>query len=577
MTLSSLHTLPRSALVSGLVIALLVACSDGPSGPQTVQPASITASPTTGTLEAIGATLRFTATVRDQDGSPIPDAEVGWSSSSPAVATIASDGTVTAIAGGSATITATSGPVSTTVSLVVNQAVASVGVTPSVDTLKYGDVLSFSAVAFDGNGHAVVDAQVSWSSSATHVVAIDEQTGVATAGAAGTATISASAASATGTAEVTVLPRPVASVEISPAEGSIMEDETLQLNATARDVDGNVLTGRSVQWTSSAPSVATVSSTGLVTGVTTGGPATISATSEGQSGSAQITVSAPITSVTIHGQFRIKVGDAYTYTATARLEDGTVVNRPMTWSILETSKGTMTSDGRLTALDTGVITVLIEIDGSVWQGTVNAYDWRYLEGSGSQFLSLPSDTEITNKWGNSEYPELVFACNSNSGSFFAWVSTDSFVTAHGFVSYRFGSGSVIHEEWIEFSDFSSLGHPGPTNREVKSFAVSTASARTFSFAFTEFNGPAKATIFRVTGLGSLLQPLLDACPSNAIMTNLEASELQLAAAYQAAGILPEELRRAREARVQEGPQIWTSPGTLQVEQAIESQEAIRKR
>src|SRR5205814_4107300 len=55
---------------------------------------------------------------------------------------------------------------------------------------------------------------------------------------------------------------------------------------------GNVLTGRTISWTSSNAAVATVSGTGLVSGVAAGS-ATITATSEGRSGQAQVTVAAP--------------------------------------------------------------------------------------------------------------------------------------------------------------------------------------------------------------------------------------------------------------------------------------------
>jgi hypothetical protein len=65
---------------------------------------------------------------------------------------------------------------------------------------------------------------------------------------------------------------------------------TQQFTATLRDASGNVLTGRTISWTSSNLSVATVSGSGLALGVVAG-TATITATSEGQSGTAALTVS----------------------------------------------------------------------------------------------------------------------------------------------------------------------------------------------------------------------------------------------------------------------------------------------
>ncbi len=84
-------------------------------------------------------------------------------------------------------------------------------------------------------------------------------------------------------------PAPVASVSVSLASGTVTAGGTTQATATTRDAQGNTLTGRVVTWSSNNTGVATVASTGLVTAVTAGS-ASITATSEGQSGSASLTV-----------------------------------------------------------------------------------------------------------------------------------------------------------------------------------------------------------------------------------------------------------------------------------------------
>jgi alpha-tubulin suppressor-like RCC1 family protein len=83
-------------------------------------------------------------------------------------------------------------------------------------------------------------------------------------------------------------PVPVASVTVSPGQLSLLVGQIQQFTATTKDASGNVLSGRTVTWASSAPGVGTVSATGLVTGVSAGS-ATITATSEGQSGTATVT------------------------------------------------------------------------------------------------------------------------------------------------------------------------------------------------------------------------------------------------------------------------------------------------
>src|SRR6266480_974971 len=80
---------------------------------------------------------------------------------------------------------------------------------------------------------------------------------------------------------------PVAAVTVNPA--SLTVSATAQLTATPKDSNGTALSGRAVTWATNNPAVATVSGSGLVTGVAAGS-ATITATSEGKSGSATITV-----------------------------------------------------------------------------------------------------------------------------------------------------------------------------------------------------------------------------------------------------------------------------------------------
>src|SRR5213594_3727792 len=91
---------------------------------------------------------------------------------------------------------------------------------------------------------------------------------------------------------VTVAPAPVATVTVSPTSGSIVVGGAQQFSATLKDARGNVLTGRSVTWASSTATVATVDANGVARAVGIG-VATITATSEGQSGPATLTVTVP--------------------------------------------------------------------------------------------------------------------------------------------------------------------------------------------------------------------------------------------------------------------------------------------
>src|SRR5439155_7465722 len=108
---------------------------------------------------------------------------------------------------------------------------------------------------------------------------------------AGSATITATSEGRSGASAITVTapppPVPVASVAVTPPSASVDEGKTVQLTATPKDANGTPLSGRVVTWVSSNTTVATVSASGLVTGKVAGS-ATITATSEGHSGSAAL-------------------------------------------------------------------------------------------------------------------------------------------------------------------------------------------------------------------------------------------------------------------------------------------------
>ena len=85
-------------------------------------------------------------------------------------------------------------------------------------------------------------------------------------------------------------PSPVTRVTVSAPTTRIRVGDTVQLTATARGADGNVLEGREFTWTSGIGTVASVSPNGLVTGLVKGA-SEIRATAEGVTGTIVINVS----------------------------------------------------------------------------------------------------------------------------------------------------------------------------------------------------------------------------------------------------------------------------------------------
>jgi len=188
-------------------------------------------------------------------------------------------------------------------------AVASVVVSPASATVPVGQTLQLTGTPEDANGNPLSGRTISWSSGSSAVAAVNGN-GLVTGVAAGAATITATSESKSGTAAITVTSVPVASVTVSPATVSLQPGQTQQLTATPKDASGNALSGRMVTWASGNTAVATVSGSGLVSGVAAGST-TITATSEGKSGGASVTVTPVGATVTLVGAGDIaECGDA---------------------------------------------------------------------------------------------------------------------------------------------------------------------------------------------------------------------------------------------------------------------------
>src|SRR2546426_752230 len=173
---------------------------------------------------------------------------------------------------------------------------------------------------------------------------------------------------------------PVASVAVAPASASVAVSGTVQLAATMKDAVGNVLTGRVVTWTSGTPTVATVSATGLVTGVSAG-PATVTAASEGKTGSSAITVNAVVASVTVTpASASVAVGGTVQLAATPKDASGnTLSGRVVTWASSAVAVASVNGSGLVTGLGAGSATISATSEGK----------------SGSSAITVPAPTAVS--------------------------------------------------------------------------------------------------------------------------------------------------------------------------------------
>ncbi len=248
-----------------------------------------------------GTTQQFTATGTFSDNSKQDlTGSVTWTSSSTTVATISGSGLANGASSGSSTITVTSGLVNGSTKLTVTPRLNSIAVTPPNPTIVAGTAQQFTATGtFSDGSMQDLTSSVTWTS-VTKTVATINNAGLATAVASGSSIIMAASGAVTGSTTLNVIAPTLSSITVIPANSFIIKNVTKQFTAIGTFTNGSIqdLTN-SVTWSSSAPAVATISTTGLVSTVTAGqictyscGDTGIKATSGTVSGSTDLTVTA---------------------------------------------------------------------------------------------------------------------------------------------------------------------------------------------------------------------------------------------------------------------------------------------
>jgi uncharacterized protein YjdB len=265
-------TLNQYTLEVGIERFGLFAIIASPKPPPVV--GSVTVSPALLNFEE-GDVIQMYAEVLDTEGNPVVR-DVTWVSSNPAVAVVDENGLVTAVAEGSAVISAVVDAVTGSAPVNVKKKgppPARIVVSPSSASLSVGETVQLTAVVYDADDN-IMNRSVTWSSGSTSIATVGGA-GLVTAVSAGTAVITAKTQNVSGTATITVNP-PVTTVVIDPVGHEPIEiGLTRQLTATAYDIAGQPVMVQ-FDWASSNTAIATVDANGLVTG-TGRGTATITA------------------------------------------------------------------------------------------------------------------------------------------------------------------------------------------------------------------------------------------------------------------------------------------------------------
>lgn len=359
------------ALLGLAAVALLSACDDSPSGPAPIARIEVSAPAPSVTA---GQTLQLSATAIDASGNVLNDRGMTWSSDNQAVATVSVSGLVTGVAPGTATVSAgAEGQVGRITLTITPVPVASVAVFPLTATLTVGSNQTFVATAMDAAGNTLAGRTIAWTTADPSIATVDGVGLVTAIAPGGPVAITATVEGRSAVSQVTVIPVPIATLEISPNPAQVRAGETVQLTLVARDAAGNVLSGRAATLSSSDNAVATVDASAVVTG-RSAGTAIITATAEGKTATATVNVApGPVLSVEVTPQSpSVRVGATIQLSATLRDASGAVLTgRTVTWTSSDPTKATVSDTGLVTGVAEGTATITATSEGKSASTTVS--------------------------------------------------------------------------------------------------------------------------------------------------------------------------------------------------------------
>ncbi len=355
------------AIVLGLLF-VMAACSGGGSNTVNNPPTLVSiqvAAPNTNLTVSQSEQLTATGKYSDKTTKDLTSS-VTWTTSPAGLATVATNGTLTAQASGTVSVTASMSAVSGSVSLAIAPKLVSIKVTPTNPAIASSTKQQFIATGtYSDNSTQIITGSVSWSSSDKTVATISDTSptkGLATGVSAGTTTITASSGNVSATTTLNVTSAQATGLVISPNPATMALDVSQQFTAMATFSDQTTQDVSNVAtWSSSSSQTASVTVSGVVSAkrVTTT-PITISATFESQSASTSLTINADnLVKIDITPSVGIAQGTKVLFTATGTFNDGSTHNltSQVTWGSSDHSVLNFQSGGQAQGLVPGGVTV----------------------------------------------------------------------------------------------------------------------------------------------------------------------------------------------------------------------------
>jgi serine/threonine-protein kinase len=312
----------------------------------------------------VGDRISIEANARTITGEAITAGSIEWSVDNTKIAQVdRANGTLTALEPGKATLLVRSGGTEQQVIVdVIPAQVASIQVAAPTGPLRVGDRAQLTASARSKHGVPIATI-AKWTTDNPALATISAEGMLQTHGA-GRTLVRAQVDQITSEFWLEVAAPKVSEVRITGSLGALTVGDKRQLSAVVLDTSDHVLTDRMVGWQSSDRTVATVSSSGLVT-ASAAGAVTITATVDEQKATLTLTVEAPLAAhVELQGApGSINVGDRVRLRAVARDAQGNTVDKPTTWTSDDPAIARVEADGTLMGVHAGNVRVSATVDG----------------------------------------------------------------------------------------------------------------------------------------------------------------------------------------------------------------------
>ena len=302
-----------------------------------------------------GGTISLTATVIPANAA---DKRVSWSSSNTGVAKVSSNGVITAVAPGEAVITARShdgGRTATYKVTVITVAVNGVSLNKTSVSVKAGGTTKLTATVLPENAS---DKNVTWSTSNKSVATVSSS-GKVMALKPGTAVITVTTKDGGKTAKCTVTVKSVkaSKITLNKSKATVRTGRKLQLKAT---ISPDNTTDKTVKWTTSKKSVATVNSKGVVKAVGKSGTVKITAvTANGKKATCKITVKPVKVKKVSLKKSKVSVKAGKTVKLKTVISPGDATDKRLIWKSKDKKIAKVSSKGVVKGVKKGKTTITV--------------------------------------------------------------------------------------------------------------------------------------------------------------------------------------------------------------------------